>query len=208
MPLAPVVIRRAALRATAHATLLGAAALLAACGGGRDAGGGRTDSTAAGAPAMQKPTTDTSMAGMQGMQGMEGMEMEVPTAPVAGTTGPAIFATCAACHGQVGQGIQGDGPPFSGSEWVTGNPGIPIRIILKGLTGPITVKGAEYNGSMPPLGGVLTDAQVAAVLSYERSSWGNSASPVTAEQVAAVRAAIASRTTQWTAAELAPMQTK
>ena len=56
---------------------------------------------------------------------------------------------------------------------------------------------------MPPWGGVLKDPEIAAVLTYVRSTWGNKGAPITATKVAAIRAATSSRTTPWTAAELA-----
>jgi mono/diheme cytochrome c family protein len=59
---------------------------------------------------------------------------------------------------------------------------------------------------MPPWGGVLKDPELAAVLTYVRSAWGNKAAPVTPATVAAIRAATASRTTPWTAAELAAVK--
>ena len=77
-----------------------------------------------------------------------------------------------------------------------------IAIILKGLQGPITVHGAEYNGVMTAWESMLSDEQIAAIATYERSSWGNTGSAVTPAQVAAVRAAQASRTTAWTVEEL------
>jgi hypothetical protein len=78
-----------------------------------------------------------------------------------------------------------------------------IRIVLNGLTGPVEVAGETYSGMMPPWGGVLKDPEIAAVLTYVRSTWGNKGAPITASKVAAIRAATASRTTPWTAAELA-----
>jgi mono/diheme cytochrome c family protein len=95
-------------------------------------------------------------------------------------------------------------PPLAGSEWVTGSVDRPIAIVLHGLQGPITVAGTEWNGVMMAngVGGPMSDDDIAAVLTYVRSSWGNAASAVTAADVARVRAATASRTTAWTAAEL------
>ena len=94
-------------------------------------------------------------------------------------------------------------PPLAGSEWVTKGAGRLVCIILHGLTGDIEVAGETYSGLMPPWGGALKDAEIAAVASYVRASFGNKAAPVTAATVARVRAASAGRTTPWTAAELA-----
>lgn len=97
------------------------------------------------------------------------------------------YMVCAACHGQNGEGGPA-GPPIAGSEWVTGPPENLIRIQLRGLEGPITVKGQTYDfpGGMAPLA-YQDDKQIAAVLTYIRQSFGNSAPAVTPDQVAALR---------------------
>ncbi|WP_411826969.1 c-type cytochrome [Luteolibacter sp. AS25] len=102
-------------------------------------------------------------------------------------TGKQQYLICAACHGQQGEGLA-TGPPLAGSEWVNGPVENLIKIQLRGLEGPIRVKGEEYNiaGGMAPLA-YQSDQQIAGVLSYIRSSFGNSASAVTTEQVAALR---------------------
>lgn len=130
-----------------------------------------------------------------------------PTAAFAEQTpdGEKIYANlCSSCHQALGTGVHGVFPPLAGSEWVTGNSGNVIRIILHGLTGEIVVKGETYRGMMPPLGGALKDAEIAAVATYIRRNWGNKASPVATAEVAKVRAATASRKAPWTAKELAP----
>lgn len=100
--------------------------------------------------------------------------------------GKALYATCAACHQAEGQGIPGAFPPLAESEWVNGPVENLIRIQLRGLTGPITVKGVEYNSVMPAQA-QQSDEQIAAVLTYIRSSFGNDSGPVTADQVKALR---------------------
>jgi mono/diheme cytochrome c family protein len=62
-----------------------------------------------------------------------------------------------------------------------------IETVVNGLHGPIEVNGQQYNGTMPPMGH-LKDEEIAEILSYVRSSWGNAAHPVSAGEVAAVRA--------------------
>ena len=109
---------------------------------------------------------------------------------------------CALCHNTDGTGKPGQGPSFVDSEWVKGSPNRMIRIPLSGLTGPITVKGQEYNLSMTAMGASMTDEQLAAVLTYIRQSWGNKAAPITPAQVKAVRAEVGNRSQPWTAAEL------
>jgi mono/diheme cytochrome c family protein len=119
-------------------------------------------------------------------------------------TGQQIYAsTCAACHQPGGEGNGETYPPLAGSEWVTGPEHRLALVILHGLTGEIEVQGQSYSGVMPPWGAMLKDEEVAALATYLRSSWGNKAAPVTAATVAQLRAAHASRTTMWTAAELA-----
>lgn len=97
------------------------------------------------------------------------------------------FILCAACHGQNGEGTAA-GPPLAGSEWVAGPEENLIRIQLRGLQGPIMVKGKEYNfpAGMAPLA-YQTDEQIAAALTYIRHSFGNSAPPVSPASVAALR---------------------
>jgi mono/diheme cytochrome c family protein len=114
--------------------------------------------------------------------------------------------TCAACHQPAGEGTGGVFPPLAGSEWVNGDDAKIVRILLHGVTGPIEVAGETYNGMMPPWGGTLKDADIAAVLTYVRSAWGNKAAPITAAKVASIRSATSARTTPWTAAELAAVK--
>lgn len=120
----------------------------------------------------------------------------------AAAAGADEYAVCATCHQQNGEGLANAYPPLAGSEYVTGEPARLVAIILHGLQGPITVKGAQYNALMPGLASQLSNEQIAAIATYERSSWGNSASTITPEQVAAVRAANDGRTTPWTTADL------
>ncbi len=111
---------------------------------------------------------------------------------------------CALCHNVDGAGKPNQAPPLAGSEWVQGSPNQLIRIPLSGLTGPVQVKGQVFTGAtqaMPAMGATMTDEQLAAVLSYMRSSWGNKASPITPEQVKAIRAQVGNRG-PWTADEL------
>lgn len=116
--------------------------------------------------------------------------------------GRAVFQrTCATCHQQNGQGIRGAFPPLTASPFVTGDADRLIRLVLHGLTGQLVVGGARYNSAMPPWK-TLSDAELAAVLTYVRGSFGNTAGPVTPQDVARQRAATASRTTMWTVAEI------
>jgi mono/diheme cytochrome c family protein len=120
--------------------------------------------------------------------------------------GAQIFAAhCSVCHQLDGQGIPGVIPPLGGSAWMNGSDTTPVKILLHGLSGPITVKGIEYRGVMPEFGNQLSDSQIAQVLSYARAQWGNTAGPVTRAVVAAQRAATAAHRGPWAGeAELAP----
>ena len=116
--------------------------------------------------------------------------------------GQAVYSrTCIACHQPTGMGLPPVFPPLAGSEWVAKDASIAVRNIVNGMQGPITVKGVSYNSMMPPVAGV-SDADIADVLTYVRQSFGNQANAVTADQVKAIRAATAGRTTMWTTAEL------
>jgi len=84
---------------------------------------------------------------------------------------------------------------------VVGNPELPIKFILQGLMGPITIEGTTYNSMMPPVVGV-SDQDIADVLTYVRQSFGNRGTIVTPAQVKAVRDATAGRTAPWNTAEL------
>jgi mono/diheme cytochrome c family protein len=107
--------------------------------------------------------------------------------------GKKIFAAnCQTCHQANGLGVASQYPPLAGSEFTIGGSRRPAMIVLKGLQGPVTVKGQQYGAAvMQPWEKTLTDQKIADVLTYERSEWGNNASPVTAEQIAALRKELA-----------------
>ncbi len=117
--------------------------------------------------------------------------------------GAAVYSrTCIACHGLDGRGLAPVFPPLDGSDWLTGKPELPADIVLYGLMGKVQVGDKTFDSVMAPLGGTLTDQEIADALTYARQSWSNDSAPVTAEQVKARRAANAQRTAMWTAAEL------
>lgn len=96
-------------------------------------------------------------------------------------------SVCQGCHQADGKGLAGNFPPLAGAGGFYGDAANHARIIVHGLNGPITVAGQSFNGAMPPQGGVLTDYDIAAVATYERTSWGNADGPVLPEVVASVR---------------------
>ncbi|WPP51726.1 PVC-type heme-binding CxxCH protein [Catalinimonas niigatensis] len=110
--------------------------------------------------------------------------------------GKAIYARegfCITCHQPDGGGLSASGfPPLHDTPWVTGSDERLIKLVLKGLMGPIVVQGKEYPGQVPmtPFGGMLKDEEVAAVLTYVRNSFGNKAPAVSPDKVKEVRAAI------------------
>jgi mono/diheme cytochrome c family protein len=107
--------------------------------------------------------------------------------------GKKIFAAnCQTCHQANGLGVAGQYPPLAGSEFTTGGSRRPAMIVMKGLQGPVTVKGQQFGSAvMQPWDKTLTDQKIADVLTYERSEWGNNGSPVTAEQITALRKELA-----------------
>jgi mono/diheme cytochrome c family protein len=108
--------------------------------------------------------------------------------------GGAIYARdgyCMTCHQANGEGLPDAGfPPLSGTKWALEDHDRLIKLSLKGLMGPIEVKGKKYLGQVPmtAFGGLLNDEEMASVLTYVRNSFGNKASAIEADQVKKVRA--------------------
>lgn len=159
--------------------LLAAALLLAACGGRKEEqSAAKPESTAATRP---QPT---------------------PPAPAAAAApGADAYQICQTCHQANGEGLPNAFPPLAGSDIVNGPVEPHIAIVLKGMSGPVVVKGQTFNGVMAAWES-LPDEQIVAAINYERASWGNAGKPVTLQDVAAVRAAVTSRTTAWTVDDL------
>jgi mono/diheme cytochrome c family protein len=119
--------------------------------------------------------------------------------------GKKIFsANCAVCHQPSGVGAAGQGyPPLAGSEIVNGGSKRVAMIVLKGLQGPITVKGQTYGTAvMQPWEKTLTDAKIADVITYIRQDWGNKGGPVAAAQIAALRKELANHPESFVEADL------
>ncbi|XXY21627.1 cytochrome c [Sorangium sp. So ce216] len=122
--------------------------------------------------------------------------------------GKIYYRSCTGCHQARGEGKPGRYPPLVGSSWVLDDAETPIRLMLLGAAGPMEVNGAVYNDVMPNLGVTLTDEEIALVLTYVRSSWGNSAPAITKDEVAKVRASLGDRQAPWAGgAELAAART-
>lgn len=118
---------------------------------------------------------------------------------------------CVLCHQATGLGVGEQFPPLAGSEWVTTDGSSwqreehLIAILLRGMEGPVEVRGRIYNGAMPPWK-FLRDEEIAAVLTYIRSAWGNAAPPVDPATVARVRRATQARERAWSAGELRALE--
>jgi mono/diheme cytochrome c family protein len=114
--------------------------------------------------------------------------------------GKKIFsANCATCHQMSGLGVAGQYPPLAGSEIVNGGSRRPAMIVLKGLTGPVTVKGQLFGSAvMQPWEKTLNDQKIADVLTFIRQEWGNTGGPVSKEGVAALRKELAGHAESWT----------
>ena len=141
----------------------------------------------------------------------------LPGGATSGPGGPAVEPTalqlgekvykevCQACHQPTGLGQAGQFPALAGSEWVDGseyNEKRLVAILLKGLKGPITVKGGAFNGAMPPQENALKPNKLAAVLTYVRQAWGNKGGEITEAQVVAAKKEFADRSDQWTVEEI------
>lgn len=114
--------------------------------------------------------------------------------PSTGGMNPAIGrakyeANCGICHGNDGAGKPGQAPALAGSDLVTGGKNRLIHIPLQGLNGPITINGKveTYSAGMVAVGLGISDSDLAAALSHIRTSWGNKAEEITAEDVKAAR---------------------
>lgn len=93
--------------------------------------------------------------------------------------------TCMACHQANGEGIPSAFPPLAKSDFLNADKNRAIKAIVNGLSGKITVNGKEYDSAMPAW--ELNDNEVADVLTFVYSSWGNSGKVVTSEDVKSLR---------------------
>jgi mono/diheme cytochrome c family protein len=106
------------------------------------------------------------------------------------TRGKLIYEQyCLACHQEDGSGVPGLNPPLIKTKWTLGEKNTLINVVLKGLDVEIEVDGDTYNNVMPALVH-LTDAEIADVLTYVRSNFGNKASAIAEADVKKTRAAL------------------
>lgn len=104
--------------------------------------------------------------------------------------GKTVYDThCASCHGSDGRGMPPAYPPLAGNQSIQMTSAVnPIRMVLNGGFPPGTEGNPKPYG-MPPFAQLLSDDQVAAVVTYIRSTWGNQGTPITAQQANALRSA-------------------
>ena len=106
------------------------------------------------------------------------------------TRGKKIYEEyCLSCHQTDGSGVPRLNPPLKKTSYVLGPQDKLIKILLNGLEEEIEINGEYYSNPMPAFGSVLNDQQIADVLTYVRSNFGNKASAVPVSKVKEVRAA-------------------
>ncbi len=123
-----------------------------------------------------------------GLAERAGVQQAVASAPQNPMVlGAEIFGACIQCHQSSGMGIAGQFPPLADSEWVNGDPRQLAAILLNGVNGDFTVKGQKYNSQMPAWKDTYNDEEIAAVMTYIRSSFGNKSGAVAKTVVEEVR---------------------
>jgi mono/diheme cytochrome c family protein len=130
------------------------------------------------------------MVGCTGSRGSTAASASAAAArnPASASDGGAVYlANCSSCHQTDGRGVPGAFPPLAGNPTVTGNAAAVITVVKNGLEGRLTVSGRAYSGIMPRWKGLLSDEQIADVVTYIRSSWKNHASGVSVADVQAIR---------------------
>jgi nitrite reductase (NO-forming) len=101
--------------------------------------------------------------------------------------GESIYAqACLACHQYQGQGLPGMIPPLADSDYLREDRERNIAVLLQGLSGPLTVKGKYYNSFMPQFS-MLSDQEIANVLTFVRHSWGNNLDAINPAEVTTLR---------------------
>lgn len=120
--------------------------------------------------------------------GLRGAHTGSVIAAQAAPSGKAIFETnCATCHQAQGDGLPDAVPPLAKNAYVSGNPKAVIHTVLYGKKGPIKVNGKPYDATMPAWKKSLKPGEIAAVITFIRTSFGNKGKAVTEKQVLAVK---------------------
>ena len=161
-----------------------------------------------GEPAVLKQLNSSAIAALITWPGKPGAKPEPPIIQLTNTqqaryeSGKILFSgVCAACHRPHGLGLEGVAPPLVDSEWVLGSEQRLGRILLHGLTGPLSVKGRSYRLDMPAFG-MFSDEQIAGILTYIRGEWEHNATPVEPDTIKAIRATTMGRREAWLQEEL------
>ena len=94
---------------------------------------------------------------------------------------------CLVCHQVDGSGVPMMYPPVHESEIISGGHEKLIKLVLEGMSGPVEIKGEQYNSIMPPQKDILNDQQISDLLTFLRHSFGNSADAISPEEVARIR---------------------
>lgn len=124
-----------------------------------------------------------------GTEGSNHTPPQAPTVVSAQTTlapGQRAYRHCMACHGMEGQGIPGLYPPLVGSDLLAGEPTYGVAMILNGLGG-----SSEWSGKMIPLGDIMSDEDIAAVLAWTRQEFAGLETDISADFVQKIRAQVA-----------------
>lgn len=147
------------------------------------------------APSLSHDSRAARVSALMTWPGKPGVNPEPPVVPLTSAQrarydlGKILFiGVCAACHQPHGLGRDGVAPPLVDSEWVLGSEQRLVRIVLHGLTGPLSVNGRTYRLDMPAFG-AFADEQISGILTYLRREWEHTAAPVEPETVKAIRAA-------------------
>lgn len=173
--------------------LLAAAALamaVTACGGGKSSSSSSTTTTTASSPASSpaaSPMASSSSTTTTTTTTTKKGSMAAAGGAAVGNGASVFTSNCSSCHQANGKGQPGVFPPLAGNSFVTGPADAVIAVVKNGKSGKITVNGQTYNGQMPAWKGTLSNADIAHVITYIRSSWGNHAAGVTEAQVAAAK---------------------
>ena len=159
-----------------------------------------------------KPPYDWTLARFKGNEEVKANEKEVhiPAGINRETflAGKAVYmreGLCVTCHQENGKGLEVSAfPPLTPNEWIAGDEDRLIKLVLKGLQGPMEVNGKKYPGQVPMMafGRMLKDDEIAAVLTYVRNSFGNKSPAVSIEKVKAVRQATNNKEGFYTVEEL------
>ncbi len=153
-----------------------------------------------------KAATEAAAARLQGKAQKEEVENPMPTIPEHLTdaekesfkAGHEVYfrdGHCATCHQKDGKGLDPAFPPLNDSIYVHGSSERLIKLTLHGVMGPFELHGKKYDGQVPmtPFG-MLSDKEVADVLTFTRNSFDNKASAITPDEVAKVREATKDQT--------------